>query len=158
MVSLLKAWFGDAAQPENDFRFDWIPKINGDHSSYRTIADMIEGKVSGYFLVGENPTVGHPNGRMNRFGLANLDWLVVRDLQMIESATFWQESPEVETGELAPETIGTEVFFMPCASHVEKEGTFTQTQRMLQWRGKKRGPPGAPPSAAWVTWSPGPIL
>src|SRR3712207_9162808 len=73
---------------------------------------------------------------MNRFGLANLDWLVVRDLQMIESATFWQESPEIETGELAPDTIGTEVFFLPCASHVEKEGTFTQTQRLLQWRGK----------------------
>ena len=72
-------------------RFDYLPKINGDHSSYRTIADMIEGKVSGYFLVGENPAVGHPNGRMNRFGLANLDWLVVRDLQMIESATFWKD-------------------------------------------------------------------
>ncbi|RBY87413.1 formate dehydrogenase [Blastococcus sp. TF02A-26] len=158
MVSLLKAWFGDAAQPENDFRFDWIPKINGDHSSYRTIADMIEGKVSGYFLVGENPTVGHPNGRMNRFGLANLDWLVVRDLQMIESATFWNESPEVETGELAPETIGTEVFFLPCASHVEKEGTFTQTQRMLQWREKAVEPPGDARSDLWFYYHLGRIL
>jgi Anaerobic dehydrogenases, typically selenocysteine-containing len=136
MTSLLKAWWGDAATPENDFAFDYLPKIDGDHSSYRTIADMIQGKVSGYFLVGENPTVGHPNGRMNRFGLANLDWLVVRDLQMIESATFWKESPEIETGELAPETIGTEVFFVPAASHAEKEGTFTQTQRLLQWRHK----------------------
>src|SRR3712207_4107148 len=106
---------------------------------------MIEGKVSGYFLVGENPVVGHPNGRMNRFGLANLDWLVVRDLQMIESATFWHESPEIETGELAPETIATEVFFMPAATHVEKEGTFTQTQRLLQWREEGGGPPGGPP-------------
>src|SRR3712207_6302973 len=97
MTSLLKAWWGDAATAENDFAFDYLPKINGDHSSYRTIADMIEGKVSGYFLVGENPSVGHPNGRMNRFGLANLDWMVVRDLQMIESATFWKESPEIET-------------------------------------------------------------
>src|SRR3712207_2502827 len=141
MVSLLKAWWGDAATAENDFAFDYLPKINGDHSSYRTIADMIEGKVSGYFLVGENPSVGHPNGRMNRFGLANLDWMVVRDLQMIESATFWKEGPEHETGELATETIGTEVFFMPAATHVEKEGTFTQTQRLLQWRGKGRGGP-----------------
>src|SRR3712207_8000183 len=56
----------DAAQPENDFCFDLIPKINGDHSSYQTIARMIAGEVSGYFLVGENPTVGHPNSRMNR--------------------------------------------------------------------------------------------
>lgn len=158
MTSLLKAWWGDAATAENDFAFDYIPKINGDHSSYRTIADMIEGKVSGYFLVGENPSVGHPNGRMNRFGLANLDWLVVRDLQMIESATFWQQGPEHETGELAPETIGTEVFFMPAATHVEKEGTFTQTQRVLQWRHKAVEPPNDARSDLWFYYHLGRIL
>ncbi|NEK59034.1 molybdopterin-dependent oxidoreductase [Geodermatophilus sabuli] len=157
-VSLLKAWFGDAAGPENDFCFGHLPKISGDHSSYRTIADMIEGKVSGYFLVGENPSVGHPNGRMNRFGLANLDWLVVRDLQMIESATFWNESPEIETGELAPETIGTEVFFMPAATHAEKDGTFTQTQRLLQWRHKAVEPPGDARSDLWFYFHLGRIL
>ncbi len=157
-VSLLKAWFGDAAQPENDFRFDWIPKINGDHSSYRTIADMIAGKVHGYFLVGENPSVGSPNGKMNRFGLANLDWLVVRDLQMIESATFWKEGPEIESGEMAPETIGTEVFFMPAATHTEKEGTFTQTQRVLQWRHKAVEPPADARSDLWFYFHLGRIL
>jgi formate dehydrogenase major subunit len=157
-VSLLKAWFGDAAQPENDFRFDWIPKINGDHSSYRTIADMIAGKVHGYFLVGENPSVGSPNGRMNRFGLANLDWLVVRNLQMIESATFWKEGPEIESGEMAPETIGTEVFFMPAATHTEKEGTFTQTQRLLQWRHKAVEPPADARSDLWFYFHLGRIL
>jgi formate dehydrogenase major subunit len=149
MVSLLKAYWGDAAQPENDFCFGHLPKVNGDHSSYRTIADMIEGKVSGYFLVGENPVVGHSNGRMNRFGLANLDWLVVRDLQMIESATFWKNAPEIATGELVTEQIGTEVFFMPAASHVEKAGTFTQTQRLLQWRHKAVEPPADARSDLW---------
>jgi len=158
MTSLLKAWFGEAAQPENDFGFDWLPKINGDHSSYRTIADMIAGKVHGYFLVGENPSVGHPNGKMNRFGLANLDWLVVRDLQMIESATFWKEGPEIESGEMAPETIGTEVFFMPAATHTEKEGTFTQTQRLLQWRHKAVEPPMDARSDLWFYFHLGRIL
>jgi len=158
MVSLLKAWWGEHATAENDFCFDYLPKIDGDHSSYQTIADMIEGKVSGYFLVGENPVVGHPNGRMNRFGLANLDWLVVRDLQMIESATFWKESPEIETGELAPETIATEVFFMPAASHVEKEGTYTQTQRLLQWRHKAVEPPNDARSDLWFYFHLGRIL
>ncbi|MBW8764909.1 MAG: molybdopterin-dependent oxidoreductase [Geodermatophilales bacterium] len=158
MVSLLKAYWGDAATAENDFCFDHLPKISGDHSSYRTIADMIEGKVFGYFLVGENPSVGHPNSRMNRFGLANLDWLVVRDLQMIESATFWKEAPEIETGELSPDTIGTEVFFMPAASHVEKEGTFTQTQRLLQWRHKAVEPPGDARSDLWFYYHLGRIL
>ena len=102
---------------------------------------MVADKVHGYFLVGENPSVGHPNGRMNRFGLANLDWLVVRDLQMIESATFWHSAPEIATGELVTEQIGTEVFFMPAATHVEKDGTFTKTQRLLQWRQKAVEPP-----------------
>ncbi|MDX6301690.1 MAG: formate dehydrogenase major subunit, partial [Nocardioidaceae bacterium] len=142
MVSLLKAYWGDAATAENDFCFDYLPRITGDHSSYATVRGQIEGRVKGYFLVGENPAVGSSGGRMQRLGLANLDWLVVRDLQMIESATFWQDGPEISTGEQRTEDIGTEVFFMPAASHVEKAGTFTNTQRMLQWRTKAVDPPG----------------
>jgi formate dehydrogenase major subunit len=142
MVSLLKAYWGDAATPENDFCFDYLPRINGDHSSYDTVLGQIEGRVKGYFLVGENPAVGSSGGRMQRLGLANLDWLVVRDLQMIESATFWKDGPEIATGEQRTEDIGTEVFFLPAASHVEKAGTFTNTQRMLQWRTKAVEPPG----------------
>src|SRR4051794_26791411 len=88
LVSLLKAYWGDAALPSNDFCFDYLPRLTGDHSTYPTVVNMIEGKCKGYFLLGENPVIGHSNGRMQRFGLANLDWLVVRDLQMIESATF----------------------------------------------------------------------
>src|SRR5690349_8658174 len=149
MVSLLKAYWGDAAQPENDFCFDYLPRITGDHSSYQSIAQMIEGNVQGYFLVGENPVIGHSNGRMQRFGLANLEWLVVRDLQMIESATFWKNAPEIESGELVTDQIATEVFFLPAASHVEKAGTFTQTQRLLQWRHKAVEPPGDARSDLW---------
>src|SRR3712207_1932056 len=119
---------------------------------------MIQGKVHGYFLVGENPSVGHPNGRMNRFGLANLEWLVVRDLQLIESATFWKEGPEIDTGEMSPDTIGTEVFFMPAATHVEKDGTFTQTQRLLQWRHKAVEPPADARSDLWFYFHLGRIL
>lgn len=141
-VSLLKAYWGDAAQPENDFCFDHLPRITGDHSTYTTVKSMIEGGTKGYFLVGENPAVGSANGKMQRLGMANLDWLVVRDLQMIESATFWKDGPEIETGELVTEDIATEIFFLPAASHVEKAGTFTQTQRLLQWRDKAVEPPG----------------
>ncbi len=141
-VSLLKAYFGNAATPENDFCFDHLPRITGDHSTYNTVKAMIEGRCKGYLLVGENPAVGSANGKMQRLGMANLDWLVVRDLQLIESATFWKDGPEIETGELVTEEIGTEVFFLPAASHVEKAGSFTQTQRMLQWRDKAVEPPG----------------
>jgi formate dehydrogenase major subunit len=141
-VSLLKAYFGDAATPENDFCFDHLPRITGDHSTYNTVKAQIEGRSKGYFLVGENPAVGSANGKMQRLGMANLDWLVVRDLQMIESATFWKDGPEIETGELVTEEIGTEIFFLPAATHVEKSGSFTQTQRLLQWRDKAVDPPG----------------
>ena len=152
VVSLLKEYFGDAATAENDYGFDWLPKINGDHGTYRTVMDMIDGKVSGYFLLGQNPAVGSAHGRLQRLGMANLDWLVVRDLTMIESATFSQDSPEIETGEIVPEQCRTEVFFFPAASHVEKEGTFTQTQRMLQWRQKAVEPKGDQRSELWFTY------
>lgn len=141
-VSLLKSYWGDAATADNDFCFDYLPRITGDHSTYNTVKAQIEGRCKGYFLVGENPAVGSANGKMQRLGLANLDWLVVRDLQMIESATFWKDGPEIETGELVTREIGTEVFFLPAATHVEKAGSFTQTQRMLQWRDKAVDPPG----------------
>ena len=133
MVSLLKAWWGEAATPENDFCYDYLPRLTGSHSTYETVAAQINGDCPGYFLFGENPAVGSANGRMQRFGLAALDWLVVRDLVMIESATFWQNGPEIETGEMRTQDIGTEVFFLPAAAHTEKNGSFTNTQRMLQW-------------------------
>jgi formate dehydrogenase major subunit len=149
LVSLLKEYFGDAATPENDFGYGWLPRINGDHATYRTTMDMIDGRVFGYLLMGQNPAVGSANGRLQRLGMANLDWLVVRDLTMIESATFWKDSPEVESGEIVPERCRTEVFFLPAAAHVEKAGSFTQTQRMLQWREKAVDPVGDQRSDMW---------
>ncbi len=148
-VSLLKAYYGDAATADNDFCFDYLPRITGDHGTYQTVLDQIAGKSKGYFLVGENPAVGTSNGKMQRLGLANLDWLVVRDLVMVESATFWKDGPEIETGEMATEEIGTEVFFLPAAAHTEKSGTFTNTQRLLQWHHKAVEPPGDATSDLW---------
>jgi formate dehydrogenase major subunit len=112
-VSLLKAWYGDAATPENGFCFDHLPRLTGDHGTYRTVMDMVDGKVEGYFLVGQNPAVGSAQAKMQRLGLANLKWLVVRDVNLIESATFWKDAPEIATGELRTEDIATEVFFLP---------------------------------------------
>lgn len=141
-VSLLKAWWGDAATKENNWAYDYLPRLTGAHGTYQTTMAMKDGEVEGYFLLGQNPAVGSAHGRMQRLALAELKWLVVRDLQMIESATFWKDAPEIATGELETEKIGTEVFFLPPASHVEKAGTFTQTQRLLQWRHKAVNPPG----------------
>ncbi len=141
MVSLLKAYFGDAATEENDYGFDWLPRLTGDHSIYPTVLGMLEGKCRGMFLYGENPAVGSANSRLHRLAMSNLDWLVVRDFQEIESASFWKEGPEIESGELVSEEIGTEVFLLPAAAHTEKDGTFTNTQRLLQWHHKAVEPP-----------------
>jgi formate dehydrogenase major subunit len=142
LVSMLKAWFGDAATAENEYCFGYLPRITGDHGTYRTVLDMIDGGVKGYFLLGENPAVGSAGGRLQRLALARLDWLVVKDLAMIESASFWRDGPEIASGELVTERIGTEVFLLPAAAHVEKAGSFTNTQRLLQWHDKALEPPG----------------
>jgi formate dehydrogenase major subunit len=141
-ISLMKAWFGDAATEENDWGFRWLPAVTGDHSHMTTVADMAHGRVRGYLVMGENPAVGSSNGAYQREGLRKLDWLVVRDLAMIETADFWRNAPEVVSGEIRPEQIGTEVFFFPAAAHTEKDGSFTNTQRMLQWHHKAVEPPG----------------
>jgi formate dehydrogenase major subunit len=158
MVSLLKAYWGPAATAENDFCFDYMPRLTGDHSTYETVLEQLNGTCKGYFLFGQNPAVGSANARMQRLGMANLDWLVVRDMTMIESATWWQDGPEIESGELRTEDIKTEVFFLPAAAHTEKDGSFTNTQRLLQWHHQAVEPPGASRSDLWFTFHLGRII
>ena len=152
LISQLKAFWGQHATEENDFCFDYLPKIDADHSTYQSAFDMIDGKVKGFFLLGENPAVGSAHAKLQRKALASLDWLVVRDLYEIESASFWKDAPEIETGELVTEEIGTEVFFMPAASHVEKDGAFTNTQRLLQWHFKAIEPEADRRSELWFMY------
>ena len=151
-VSLLKAWWGEAATAENDFCFDYLPRLTGSHSTYDTVMEQIAGTVKGYFLFGQNPAVGSANARMQRLGMSKLDWLVVRDFSQIESATWWKDGPEIETGEMKTEDIATEVFFFPAAAHTEKEGTFTNTQRMVQWHHQAVEPVDEQRSELWFMY------
>jgi formate dehydrogenase major subunit len=139
-VSLMKAYFGEHATEENEWLWDKLPRIDDDNSVYWTLQQMLDGKVKGYFLAGENPAVGNANARAHRLGLAKLDWLVVRDAIEIESAAFWYDSPEIESGELKTEEIGTEIFLVPAALHTEKDGCFTNTQRLIQWHAQATEP------------------
>ena len=63
MVSLLKAWWGEAATADNDYCFDYLPRLTGSHGTYETVHGQMAGDVPGYFLLGENPAVGSANGR-----------------------------------------------------------------------------------------------
>ncbi len=152
MVSLLKAYWGRSATAENDFAFDYLPRLTGSHSTYETALAQIDGTCKGYFVMGENPAVGSANTRMQRLGMANLDWLVVRDFVLTESATWWKDGPEVESGELVPEDNATEVFFFPAATHTEKDGSFTNTNRLLQWHFAAKPPQDDARSELWFMY------
>jgi formate dehydrogenase major subunit len=136
MVSFLRSWWGQAATEQDDWAYQYLPKIDGDHSNYTTMERMLDGKCPGYFVVGENPAVGNANGGMNRKAMSQADWVVVRDFQEIESASWWYDGPEIKSGAMKTEEIKTEVFFFPAAAHTEKDGSFTNTQRLLQWHYK----------------------
>ncbi len=148
-ISLLKAYYGNRATADNEFGYRWLPKINPDNSYFHFLYRMADGEVEGFFVMGQNPAVGAQNARLERKALSKLKWLVVRDLVEIETASFWYNSPEIERGELKTEDIGTEVFLFPVAGHVEKEGAFTNTQRLVQWREKAVDPPGDCKSEGW---------
>ena len=152
IVSLLKAWYGENAAAENDFLFDFIPKIAGDYSFASMMPMMKDGTIKGLFCMGMNPAVGGQNSRLIREGLANLDWMVMRDPYEIESAAFWYDSPEVRNGDVRPQDIKTEIFFLPPAVTPEKDGSYTNTQRLVQWHEKAVDPPGDSRSEPWFLY------
>jgi formate dehydrogenase major subunit len=152
MISLLKAWYGDAATADNEYGYQWLPRSIGDHSHMPMFIAMAEGRIKGFFAMGQNPAVGGQNAGYQRRALAKLEWLVVRDLYETETATFWKDSPEVDSGELRPEDIATEVFLLPAAATPEMDGTYTNTQRLLQWHDRAADPPGDARSDLWFTF------
>jgi formate dehydrogenase major subunit len=145
MVSFLKAYYGDAATPENDFGYSWIGKIVSDHSHLPMFVAMNEGTIKGFMAVGQNPAVGGQNALYQRKGLGRLEWMVVRDLFLTETAEFWK-APGAN-----PADVRTEVFFLPSAYGSEVEGSFTNTQRLIQWRERGGDPPGDARSDIWFT-------
>ena len=106
-----------------------------------TMAAMDDGRVQGMICIGQNPATSL-NGPAQRRAMRKLDWLVVKDNWVHESANFWKTAPEIKNGEVKPQDIKTEVFFFPSAQIAETEGSFTNTQRMLQYHNKAVDPPG----------------
>lgn len=148
-ISLLRAWYGENARAENDWGYQWIPKIVGDHSQLPMTLAIADGTIRGLLLIGQNPVVGGHNSTMIRKALPNLEWTVVREIFENETASYWYKSPEALSGELKPEQIKTEMFLLPAALPGEKEGTFTNTHRLVQWHDKVVDPPGDCRSDLW---------
>lgn len=153
-VSLLRAWYGDAGNKGNGWGYEWVPKNVGDHSQLPMTLAIRNGTIRGMFIIGQNPVVGGSNSKHAvQQGLANLDWLVVRDFTETETASFWYRSAPVQSGELRPQDIKTEVFLLPTALATgEKEGSFTNTHRLLQWHDRVVDAPGDSRSDLWFIY------
>ena len=136
-VSLLKSFFGDKATKANDFGYNWLPKLNdGVTYSWLDLFDaMYKGEFKGLFAWGMNPAASGANANKNRQGMAKLDWMVNVNIFDNETGSFWK-GPGMD-----PKKIKTEVFMLPCATSVEKEGSITNSGRWMQWRYKAANPP-----------------
>ncbi|MEJ2376834.1 MAG: formate dehydrogenase [Pseudolabrys sp.] len=151
-VSLLKAWYGTHSTRENGWGYEWVPKIVGDHSQLPMTLAMEDGVIRGMMFLGQNPIIGGSNSRLIERGLANLEWMVVRDITETETAGFWRSGQLVRKGELKTKDIKTEVFLMPGTLAGEKGGTFTNTHRLIQWHDKVVDAPGDNRSELWFTY------
>jgi formate dehydrogenase major subunit len=151
VVSYLKSMYGEAATSDNDFGYAWHPRILGDHSHMPMFVAMNEGKVKGMLCVGQNPATSL-NAKLERAAMRKLEWLVVKDNWLHETANFWKSAPEIVSGEVKTQDIHTEVFFFPAAQVAETEGTFTNTQRMLQSHFKAAEAPGDCRTDVWFTY------
>lgn len=154
VVSLLRAWYGDNAREDNERGYHWLPKNVGDHSQLPMTLALRDGLIRGMMVLGQNPVVGGSNSaHAVQRGLANLEWLVVRDFAETETASFWYAGHPVRSGELRPRDIGTEVFFLPSSIAAgEKEGSFTNTHRLLQWHDRVVHAPGDNRSDLWFVY------
>ena len=146
VVSLLKAWYGDAASKANQFGFHYLPKIEAgkNYSHIALFEAMNSGVIKGLMCWGQNPAVGGPNANLERKAMDKLDWMVVTDLWHTETADFWKR-PGADTA-----NIKTEVFLLPALSSYEKEGSVTNSGRWSQWRYKAADGPGDAREDLWM--------
>jgi formate dehydrogenase major subunit len=140
MTSFLKAMYGKNATKENDFAYHYLPKMTGNHSYVYAFDDMYKGVVKGLVSFGMNPVNNLPNATKTIAAMAKLDWLVMVENFENEASIFWKAPKEM--GGLAPEQVKTEVFMLPAANFAEKDGTFTNSARWLQWKYKAIDAPG----------------
>ena len=152
VISLLKAWYGEAATQANEYGYQFLPKLTADVSQLPMTLSMADGVIKGQFIMGQNPMVGSVNGELVEKAMSRLEWLVVRDFAMTEAGEFWKNGRRVQKGEVEPQDIGTEVFFLPASMPGEKEGTVTNTSRLVQWHDHVCEAPGDSRSDLWFMY------
>jgi formate dehydrogenase major subunit len=138
LISLLKAWWGDHATADNDFAYDYMGKVESAANHYwiPLFEAMHAGTIKGCWMMGQNPAVGGPNARFEKQALEKLEWMVVQEIFQTETVAFWQEPGKT------PADIQTEVFVLPAADAMEKEGSIVTSGRLIQWRPQVAAAPG----------------
>lgn len=139
-VSLMKSWYGNAATAENNYCFDFLPKLDKSYDLLQAIELMHQGKMNGYILQGFNVLASAPNKNKTVEALSKLKYLVVMDPLAVESAEFWQNHGELN--DVDPSTIQTEVFRLPTTCFAEENGSVVNSARWLQWHWQGQEPPG----------------
>ena len=139
-VSLQKAWWGDAATAENDWAFNYLPKVDKLYDVLQAFELMNQGKINGYICQGFNPVGSFPNKKKIVDGLSKLKFLVTIDPLNTDTAEFWQNYGV--HNDVDPSKIQTEVFRLPCTCFAEEEGSLANSGRWLQWHWKGAEPPG----------------
>jgi formate dehydrogenase major subunit len=139
-VSLQKAWWGEAATKENDFAYDYLPKLDKVYDILAVFDLMSKGKLNGYICQGFNPLAAVPNKAKNVDALSKLKFLVIIDPLVTETSTFWTNHGELN--DVDPRSIQTEVFRLPSGCFAEEDGSLTNSGRWLQWHYKGAEPPG----------------
>ena len=138
-VSFLKSMYGDAATKQNDFAFHYLPKIDRNYSWTQIWDHMYRGEIKGMFAFGMNGVMIGPDTRKNIDALKNADWLVVGEIYPDETSEFWR-APGTTADEM--KKIQTTVYRLPCAGFAEKDGTFVNSARWLQWKNAAVPTPG----------------
>ena len=138
-VSFLKAMYGDAATKQNDWAFHYLPKIDRNYSWAQIWDRMYRGDVKGMLAFGMNGVMIGPDTQKNIDALKKADWLVVGEISPDETSEFWR-APGTTTDEM--KNIKTTVYRLPCAGFAEKDGTFVNSARWLQWKNAAVPPPG----------------
>ena len=146
-VSLLKAYWGDAATAENDYCFDYLPKLTGDHGTYRTVLDMIDGKVKGYFLLGQNPPWARPTARRSGSAWPTSTGSSSGTCTRSRAPPSGRTRPRSRPARSCPRSAAPRCSC--CRRPRTWRRTFTQTQRMVQWREKALEPVGDCRSELW---------
>ena len=138
-VSFLKAMYGDTAKKENDWAFQYLPKIDRNYGWVQIWDDMYRGHIKGMLAFGMNGVMIGPDSKKNIAALKKAEWLVVGEIYPDETSEFWK-SPGITTDEMRD--IKTTVYRLPCAGFAEKDGTFVNSARWLQWKNAAVPPPG----------------